>query len=270
MTAVPVFPSSNSGIVKFLVCHPLGLPNLGERLGFNFVHKKCSPQIYKRGGGVWVGQKSGGWVQSWVGGSCPKYPHPSYKRCLTLRGGYFGQGSLIHSSVLGGLAPAPLPSVHCGPGRCSCQPHSQHAHAWHCSHCVHRPHASCANRLVVESAKALRALVLELYGNGKSSYKGALAEIITAAVKKGLIVVAATQCAKGLVNVDAHSIGREMISLGVLFTRIALFVWQCGHMGVLALLQMLMHELYQDIPRSRTSPGVSWLTGKLRGGPMAF
>jgi L-asparaginase len=73
-----------------------------------------------------------------------------------------------------------------------------------------------ALRLVVESAKALRALVLELYGNGKSSYKGALAEIITAAVKKGLIVVAATQCAKGLVNVDAHSIGREMISLGAI------------------------------------------------------
>ena len=66
---------------KVLVCHPLGLPNLGERLGFNLVHKKCSPQIYKRGG-VWVSQKSGGWVQSWVDGSCPKYPHPSYKRCL--------------------------------------------------------------------------------------------------------------------------------------------------------------------------------------------
>ena len=53
---------------QFLVCHPLGLPNPGERLGFNLVHKKCSPQIYKRGGWVCVGQKSGGWVQSWVGG----------------------------------------------------------------------------------------------------------------------------------------------------------------------------------------------------------
>ena len=42
---------------------------------------------YKRRGGVWVGQKSGGWVQSWVGGSCPKYPHPSYKRCLILNMG---------------------------------------------------------------------------------------------------------------------------------------------------------------------------------------
>ena len=61
--------------MKFLVCHPLGMPNPGERLGFNLVHKNCSPQNYKRWGGVWVGQKLGGWVQSWVGGSCPKY-HP--------------------------------------------------------------------------------------------------------------------------------------------------------------------------------------------------
>ena len=29
-----------------------------------------------------MGQKLGGWVQSWVGGSCPKYPPPSYKRSL--------------------------------------------------------------------------------------------------------------------------------------------------------------------------------------------
>ena len=33
-----------------------------------------------------MGQKAGGWVQSWVGGSCPKYPPPSsYKRSLTCR-----------------------------------------------------------------------------------------------------------------------------------------------------------------------------------------
>ena len=43
-----------------------GMPNPGERLGFNLVCKKCSPQNYKGGGGVWVGQKSGGWVLSKV------------------------------------------------------------------------------------------------------------------------------------------------------------------------------------------------------------
>ena len=52
------------------MCHPLGMPNPGERLGFNLVHKKCSPQNYKRGGGLggskvgWVGPKLGGWVFS--------------------------------------------------------------------------------------------------------------------------------------------------------------------------------------------------------------
>ena len=44
---------------------------------------KTAPHRIIRGGGVWVGQKLGGWVQSWVGGSCPKYPPPpSYKRSL--------------------------------------------------------------------------------------------------------------------------------------------------------------------------------------------
>ena len=39
------------------------MPKPGERLGFNLVHKKCSPQNYKRGG-VWVGPKLDGWVLS--------------------------------------------------------------------------------------------------------------------------------------------------------------------------------------------------------------
>ena len=55
-------------MIFFLLCASpfgAGMPNPGERLGFNLVCKKCSPQNYKRGGG----QKSGGWV-------CPKYPPP--------------------------------------------------------------------------------------------------------------------------------------------------------------------------------------------------
>ena len=82
LTAIPKIPGSNPGVVKFLVCHPLGMPNPGERLGFNLVHKKCSPQNYKRGGGLggskvgWVGPKLGGWVLS-------KIPPPSYKRRAT-------------------------------------------------------------------------------------------------------------------------------------------------------------------------------------------
>ena len=52
----------------FLLCASpfgAGMPNPGERLGFNLVCKKCSPQNYKRGGG-----------KIRVGGSCPKYPPP--------------------------------------------------------------------------------------------------------------------------------------------------------------------------------------------------
>ena len=68
LTAVPMTTGSNPGNVKFLVCHPLGLPNPGERLGFNLVHKKCSPQIYKRGGGSgWVKSRVGGSKVGWVG-----------------------------------------------------------------------------------------------------------------------------------------------------------------------------------------------------------
>ena len=52
----------------FLLCASpfgAGMPNPGERLGFNLVCKKGSPQNYKRGGG-----------KIRVGGSCPKYPPP--------------------------------------------------------------------------------------------------------------------------------------------------------------------------------------------------
>ena len=72
-------------MIFFLLCVSLfgaGMPNPGERLGFNLIYKNCTPQNYKSegGGGVWVGQKSGGWVQSWRGGS--KIPPLSYKRSL--------------------------------------------------------------------------------------------------------------------------------------------------------------------------------------------
>ena len=49
-----------NGCLPRLLPSVSGMPNPGERLGFNLVCKKCSPQNYKRGGG----QKSGGWVLS--------------------------------------------------------------------------------------------------------------------------------------------------------------------------------------------------------------
>ena len=50
-------------MIFFLLCvspFGAGMPNPGERLGFNLICKKCSPQNYKQG----RGQKSGRWVLS--------------------------------------------------------------------------------------------------------------------------------------------------------------------------------------------------------------
>ena len=52
------------------MCHPLGMSDPGERLGFNLVHKKSPHRIIRGGGGLggskvgWVGPKLGGWVLS--------------------------------------------------------------------------------------------------------------------------------------------------------------------------------------------------------------
>ena len=67
------------------------MPNPAERPACNLVHKKCSPQNYKRGG-VWVGQKWGGWVSS-------KTPPPSYKRSLTGTGTGHSAGDFIASAL---------------------------------------------------------------------------------------------------------------------------------------------------------------------------
>ena len=58
-----------------------GMPNPGERLGFNLVCKKCSPQNYKGGGSGWVKSRVGGSKVGWVG-LVQNTPPPSYKRSL--------------------------------------------------------------------------------------------------------------------------------------------------------------------------------------------
>ena len=60
-----------------------GMPNPGERLGFNLVCKKCSPQNYKGGGSGWVQSRVGGSKVGWVG-LVQNTPPPSYKRSLVL------------------------------------------------------------------------------------------------------------------------------------------------------------------------------------------
>ena len=96
--------------------------------GFNLVCKKCSPQIYKGGGGFWVGPKLGGWVLSkippppltneawWVVGRGPKRPGSlgiSLIRTHTrARLGGWGVGAghcfNFHFGRGGGLTPGPL------------------------------------------------------------------------------------------------------------------------------------------------------------------
>ena len=79
-------PSEGANRPFCYMCHPLGLGcrTRESALASIWFAKNAAHRII-RGGGVWVGQKSGGWVQSWVGGSCPKYPPPSYKRSLPQR-----------------------------------------------------------------------------------------------------------------------------------------------------------------------------------------
>ena len=74
-------------------------------------------------------------------------------------------------------------------------------------------------RMVVENAVGLRALVLELYGTGTSGSKGQLGLLIGNAVQRGLIVVAATQCVRGLVSVDSHSVCQEVVQSGAISAR---------------------------------------------------
>ena len=54
-----------SAPTQLCVTFGAGMPNPGERFGFNLTYKKCSPQNYKRRGGA-------GWVQRQVGRACPK------------------------------------------------------------------------------------------------------------------------------------------------------------------------------------------------------
>jgi L-asparaginase len=70
---------------------------------------------------------------------------------------------------------------------------------------------------LVEHAKDLKALVLELYGtgNGPSKKGGGLMEAIRIARDKGILVVAVSQCLQGGVSLDTYSMGREFKDYGV-------------------------------------------------------
>ncbi|RYY32267.1 hypothetical protein EON62_05565, partial [archaeon] len=69
----------------------------------------------------------------------------------------------------------------------------------------------------IRHAGSLRAIVLELYGTGNmSSRKASLIDALTLAVSKGIIIVVASQCMRGAVNLSAYALGKKLEAIGVI------------------------------------------------------
>ena len=70
---------------------------------------------------------------------------------------------------------------------------------------------------LVKYSTSLRAIVLELYGTGNGpSKKKSLLDAIRDARRKGIVVVALTQCARGGVSLETYSMGRDFSDAGVI------------------------------------------------------
>ena len=71
---------------------------------------------------------------------------------------------------------------------------------------------------LVEHAKGLRAIILELYGagNGPSGSRNSFYRALNAAKERNIICVAVSQCLKGGVSLSSYSMGVEMSKAGVL------------------------------------------------------
>ena len=68
----------------------------------------------------------------------------------------------------------------------------------------------------IEHSTRLRAIVLELYGTGNlSSKKQTLLDALDAAIRKGIVIVATSQCLRGKVDLRAYALGRRLESIGV-------------------------------------------------------
>ena len=69
---------------------------------------------------------------------------------------------------------------------------------------------------MVEHATTLQGLVLSLYGTGNGpSHKARFLTTIHKAIQRGIVVVAASQCQRGTVDLDAYEVGRRLLELGV-------------------------------------------------------
>ena len=70
--------------------------------------------------------------------------------------------------------------------------------------------------VAVQQCTSLRAIVLELYGTGNlSARKTTLVRALAAAVDKGVIIVATSQCLRGTVNMSAYALGKQLTEIGV-------------------------------------------------------
>ena len=69
---------------------------------------------------------------------------------------------------------------------------------------------------IAHSSK-LRAIVLELYGTGNvSSRKASLIDALSLAIKKGIVIVATSQCLRGTVDLQAYALGAKLATIGVI------------------------------------------------------
>lgn len=69
---------------------------------------------------------------------------------------------------------------------------------------------------LITHSKSLKAIVLELYGTGNGpAKKTRLLEAIRAAVARGIVLVAVSQCLRGGVNLSTYSMGKDFADVGV-------------------------------------------------------
>ena len=70
---------------------------------------------------------------------------------------------------------------------------------------------------MIANAPSLKGIVLSLYGTGNGpSAKAEFLGVIQDAIDRGLLVVAATQCVSGTVNLETYEVGRRLLELGVI------------------------------------------------------
>ena len=59
---------------------------------------------------------------------------------------------------------------------------------------------------LIDNTPSLTGLIVQLYGTGNAAQrKGSFVEAIRKAIRRGIVVVAATQCVKGGVKLDTYA-----------------------------------------------------------------